>query len=206
MDEGDEDLRGNAGERHQAIEVNGIVSERLELKPLREILRNAISGLEVNGWLYLPENEKWNLDTPGIVIDESVLDEQELTQDGEPRVAVEQGLKSTLDTPTIEDIAAGSLRFNVPVTDELLFDGFMYYWVHDAFLPEPGAYDPNYVLPPLEERLLSMDRMFYDELGEERRDVQCEKHGCTRGALPLRIFCKIHHFEMMKEKPCPFSD
>lgn len=48
--------------------------------------------------------------------------------------------------------------------------------------------------------------MFYDSLGEERNDVLCEKEGGKRGALPLRIFCKIHHFEMMQKKPSPFSD
>lgn len=182
------------------------MTKRFELKPLREILRNALSGLVVDGWLYLPKDEKWHLDTPGVMINEGELDEEELTSDGEARVAVEQGLVPTLDTPTIEDIAIGSLRSNVPVTDELLFDGFMYYWMHDAYMPEPGAYDPTYVPPPLEERLLAVDRFFYDNLGEERNDVLCEKEGCKRGALPLRIFCKMHHFEMMHKRPCPFSD
>src|SRR5262249_43689347 len=107
---------------------------------------------------------------------------------------------------TIEAIAANAKDRGVPLTDELLFEAFMYYFDYDAFLPSPGAYDPTYVPPPREERILEAYRWFYNSLGEERHDVRCKKEGCSRGALPLRIFCKVHHFEMMNKTPCLFSD
>lgn len=83
--------------------VNNIARKRLELTPLRAILRSAISGLEVNGWLYLPKNESWHINTPGIIVDYREFDDEDFTPDGELRAALEQGLESTLDSPTIEE-------------------------------------------------------------------------------------------------------
>lgn len=178
----------------------------VQFKPLREILRAAINGLPVNGWLYLPKNPKsWNLETHGIVLDADQLDDWEEGAD-KPRIAIELDLIEGLDSATIDEIARGSFRFGVEVTDELLFEGFMYYYRHDAWLPEPGAYDPNKKVLPYEERLLEMERRIYDEYGEERQDQKCKNQLCSRGALPLRIFCRIHHYEMMQKKPCPFTN
>ena len=82
----------------------------------------------------------------------------------------------------------------------------MYYYDNDAFLPRIGAYDPTERKKSREEMQLESDRYYYDSLGDERHDVQCAKDDCSRGALPLRIFCKVHHFEMMKSRPCPFGE
>lgn len=50
------------------------------------------------------------------------------------------------------------------------------------------------------------DRAFYEALGEERADVRCREQGCARGAISLSVLCRVHHFEMVQKKPCPFAD
>jgi len=51
-----------------------------------------------------------------------------------------------------------------------------------------------------------MDREFYDRLGSERPDVPCREAGCARGAVRLSVFCKVHHFQQVQRRPCPFTD
>lgn len=50
------------------------------------------------------------------------------------------------------------------------------------------------------------DREFYDILGPERPEVPCRREGCTRGAIELSVLCRPHHFENIKDRPCPFDD
>lgn len=40
-----------------------------------------------------------------------------------------------------------------------------------------------------------LDRRFYESLGTERRDVACQRPGCTRGAVEMSALCAQHHFE-----------
>jgi hypothetical protein len=49
------------------------------------------------------------------------------------------------------------------------------------------------------------DLAFYDGLGLERSDQPCRKEGCLRGAVAQSVYCRVHHFEMVKGEPCPFS-
>jgi hypothetical protein len=49
------------------------------------------------------------------------------------------------------------------------------------------------------------DRAFFDVLGEERSEPRCARPGCSHGAILLSIFCRVHHFEMVKRKACPFG-
>jgi len=78
----------------------------------------------------------------------------------------------------------------------------IHYQRFDAFLPHIGAPDP----PSWEETQLRMDREFYDRLGSERPDVPCREAGCARGAVRLSVFCKVHHFQQVQRRPCPFTD
>jgi hypothetical protein len=63
--------------------------------------------------------------------------------------------------------------------------------------------------PARDERMrawqLEQDRRFYDQLGEERSDVPCHADGCTRGAVPLGVLCRLHHFESVWKRPSPFN-
>jgi hypothetical protein len=59
---------------------------------------------------------------------------------------------------------------------------------------------------PTGEGLRRRDRAFYDLLGAERTDVPCKRSGCRRGAITQSAMCRVHHFVMIKERPCPFDD
>jgi len=170
------------------------------METLREVLLRAIKGLE-EGWLYLPEEKKWTLETTCKIIDADELPDDEVDENEEPLIAKEKGLISTLDSGTIESIVSFAGNIDAEMSDALLLESFTYYYDYDAFLPEPG-FKP---LPPGEHQL-KMDRDFYDALGEERKELKCKNEDCNRGAINGSVFCKIHHFEMLNKKPCPFTD
>jgi hypothetical protein len=50
------------------------------------------------------------------------------------------------------------------------------------------------------------DRAFYEILGEERASPHCEAAGCARGAIEHSVYCRVHHFEMVRRKPCPYRE
>jgi hypothetical protein len=50
------------------------------------------------------------------------------------------------------------------------------------------------------------DRAFYDLLGPERPGDTCRKDGCTRGRISHSALCRMHHFESMRGRPCPFDE
>lgn len=159
-------------------------------------LRAAAAGRLEQGWLYLPTAEKPTLETLCLLIDAEPDDDSEA-------IAVEHGFPHEgLDTATIEDTAACARRFLNPPTDQILLESFVYYWRFDAWLPSPGAPDP----PPWEETKKRQDREFFEALGEERCDASCRSEGCTRGAIHQSVFCRVHHFEMIKKEPCPFVE
>jgi hypothetical protein len=167
---------------------------------LRDTLRKAGSGILSQGWLYLPRETDLKPDTDCLLVGD---EDYEADERGVPRVAIEQGFPfSSLDTATIEDVVQGASLLEAPASDELLVEAFRYYLLHDVYLPSPGAPDP----PPAEEFRLILDREFYDCLGEERADVACRELGCTRGAVPLSGLCRVHHFENIMCRPCPFND
>ena len=172
----------------------------LEMEPLIKILKRADGQLE-EGWLYLPENEVWNVDTLGQIIDVDMLTESEVDENDEPLIAQEKGLISTIDAGTIENIVSFAKNLDNEFSDDLLLESFLYYYNYDAFLPSPG-FKPH----PPEDHQRKIDRDFYDSLGVEREEVECKKEQCQRGAIKGSVFCKIHHFEMIQNKTCPFAD
>ena len=50
------------------------------------------------------------------------------------------------------------------------------------------------------------DRVFYDQLGPERAGARCRAPNCERGAVALSMLCRVHHFESIQGRACPFSD
>ncbi len=171
------------------------------MKPLRELLRAAGHRLP-EGWLYLPANRNWTLDTDGMVIDIDSLTDTEMFDEDTPLVAHSNGLISTLDAATIEDIHKAARTLQDPPSDDLLLEAFMYYHRFDAFLPSVGAPDP----PPAHVVIHNIDRRFYDSLGPEDGSRKCRKDGCQRGVVSLSVLCRVHHFESVRGKPCPFDD
>lgn len=55
------------------------------------------------------------------------------------------------------------------------------------------------------EAQMSQDRAFYAALGDERPTVPCRANACTRGSIRFSVFCRQHHFENVKGRPCPFG-
>ena len=163
---------------------------------MRLALRAAAAGKLEQGWLYLASSERPTLDTPCLLVDAGPDDDPEA-------IAVECGFpEECLDAATIEETTKCARRFRNRPTDELLLESFVYYWRFDAWLPSPGAPDPT----PWEETKRRLDREFFEALGEERHDTPCHSKGCARGAISQSIFCRVHHFEMIKKKPCPFLE
>ncbi|MBL4900895.1 MAG: hypothetical protein JKX76_14895 [Colwellia sp.] len=170
------------------------------METLIEILKRANKSLE-DGWLYLPENQKWDATTTGMIIDDDELSDSEVDENDEPIIAKEKGLVSTLDSGTIESIVASANSLESEITGELLLESFLYYCDYDAFLPCSG-FKPL----PHEEHEKKLDRDFYDLLGDELEEVRCKNEVCQRGAIKGSAFCKVHHFEMIQKKSCPFTD
>jgi hypothetical protein len=129
-------------------------------------------------------------------------DEGDLNERGLSNLAVDRGFSvEGLDSDTIEEIVDGVREFADPPDLELMFEAFMYYLRYDAFLPQRGAPPP----PSRDEIIRRLDRKFYDALGDESVDEPCREEGCTRGKIANGVFCRRHHFEMVRRKPCPFE-
>lgn len=78
-------------------------------------------------------------------------------------------------------------------------------WV-DGYGPPRGDDEAARLAKESADYTLKYDREFYDGLGPERQEKQCREAGCARGAIVNSIFCRPHHFESIRRKPCPFSD
>lgn len=170
------------------------------MEPLIKILRRAINDDLEEGWLYLPKDTKWRPDTAGIILNTNKMDEAELDQEDEPLVAKRKNLASTLDNQTIEDIVRSFIRLEDPPSDSGLLEAFTYYYKYDAFLPERG-----FVPLPPDEATAKLDKEFYESLGNESQKEKCKQKGCDRGKVSASLFCRVHHFEMIKKRPCPFT-
>ncbi|MBE9076191.1 immunity 53 family protein [Romeria aff. gracilis LEGE 07310] len=56
------------------------------------------------------------------------------------------------------------------------------------------------------EAELRHDREFWSALGDEVELAQCSYPGCDRRRIQHSVFCRSHHFEMMRSKPAPADD
>lgn len=81
----------------------------------------------------------------------------------------------------------------------------------DVIEREPWAPGAGYVRTPEQEAELAawhaaQERAFYDSLGPENPASRCRQQGCTRGAITHSVFCRVHHYEMMRGgAPSPFD-
>jgi len=161
---------------------------------LRQALQLALVGGLDEGWLYLPDGVAVELETPCILVS---------ADEGAAQVASAHGFpREGLDTDDLLGTSrcAAQLIKNPP--DELLLESFLYYWRFDAWLPAPGAPEPL----TGEEAMRKMRHDFYVLLGDERRDVNCRRPACKRGAIKGSSMCRPHHYEMVRNEPCPFVD
>lgn len=72
--------------------------------------------------------------------------------------------------------------------------------------PPRGAEEQARLVKESEEATKFVDRKFYDSLGPEQSGVCCQHSGCSRGSVRFSLFCRVHHFENVRRRPCPFTD
>jgi hypothetical protein len=168
-------------------------------QPLGKIMQDALGKELEGGWIYHSTSFPFSASTLCLIISDDDVDYDE---DDLPVPAREMGFTTAgLDTSTIEGTAQWCKQFADPPSVDLLVESYNYYWRWDAFLPKPGAPDP----PSADETQRQLDLEFFNCLGEERADVPCREPGCARGAVRLSAFCRTHHFENTKKRPCPFE-
>jgi hypothetical protein len=161
-------------------------------------LRSLLTTDLPDGWLYLPQGELAET-TVCLFIPSEDVDEDE---DATGAKATELGFPiEGLDNQSMQDVARCAVRLDPHASDALLVRAFAYYHRFDAFLPSIDAPDP----PAPEQALLKMDRDFYDSIGAESSEMRCRREGCHRGTVNLSVFCRKHHFENVKLRPCPFE-
>lgn len=61
-------------------------------------------------------------------------------------------------------------------------------------------------LKEAEDAMMRYHREWYGKLGAENSAKRCATLGCQRGSLQRSVMCRVHHFEMIRKIPCPFSD
>ena len=166
---------------------------------LREIFQEAKRKNLPKSWLYLPIDVPWSADTEGVFLD---WENEEKDADEIPLTAKQGNLRESLDYATIEDIVDWADRLTGLENESARLEVFLYYFKFDAFPDRLGAPDP----PSPEETMRRLDRKFYDLLGDERPGTKCRDAECVRGTVKFSVFCRTHHFEQIKKRPCPFND
>jgi hypothetical protein len=129
------------------------------------------------------------------------IDEENDFEEIVPAGFQERGLFSTIDCQTVEDCIKWAERLKGGYDASACCEVIRYYIRFDAWPERLGAPDP----PPVEETVARLDREFYDSLGAERAGTECRHEGCARGTVQFSVLCRIHHFENIKKKSCPFS-
>jgi hypothetical protein len=128
-------------------------------------------------------------------------------EDGEREIREleEAGWRSTIDDQTVVQVvrSADALADFEDASEELLVRALNYYLCMDAFMPSLDARELTH--DEIVAAHLQYLRKMYDSYGAERATVRCRHEGCTRGAVPLSVFCRVHHFEQLFGKPSPFT-
>lgn len=172
------------------------MSEAIIRKSLPDMLKAAADKSLPHGWVYLPDGEVTIATTCILISDEAYAEADELEQIGHRLGFPREGLH----TQTIEDLCDVAARLTDVPDESVYVEAFRYYWKFDAYLPALNAPDP----PSLDVVLQELDREFYNSLGEERTGTNCRREGCERGAVDMSAFCRKHHFEMVRKRPCPY--
>jgi len=163
------------------------------ISTLRQVLRESANGSLEDAWVYLRDSGEVALDSTCLVLQETEESLENAASLGYPQEG--------LDTTSIEDCVAWAKTQEATPSDELLFYAFRYYWRFDAMPAFAWAPDP----PPPHEVNHFLALAFYRGLGAERVDVQCKHQGCPNGAIQHSVLCRAHHYEMIRNEPCPFT-
>lgn len=165
---------------------------------LGDVFSNIRADEHGYGWVYFREPGNPTLETECLL----VLDENLDADGGIPTEARDAGfLVEGLDTDNIRDCLLWAEQLEPQRNSAADLESFIYYWRFDAFLPNLGAAEP----PPPEVALLEFDREFYESLGPESTENRCRRENCHRGAVKYSVLCRVHHFESIRKKICPFN-
>jgi len=165
---------------------------------LREIFQHS-AEFSKSDWLCLPNEENLSLETEAAMA--KIEFDEENDEEVLPAALLAKKFASTIDAQTLEDVVNWADRLAGKRDEKVRLESLRYYLRFDAFLPKIGASDP----PSSDVIMLKLDKEFYDILGEEDADKKCRNENCVRGVVKFSVFCRVHHFEMIKKKPCPFT-
>jgi len=122
-----------------------------------------------------------------------------------PAEIEERGPYSKIDSVSLEATIQFADRLSGGFDNEAACDVIRYYLRFESWPDRIGAPDPLSEEEELAQELAQEDREFYDSLGQERSGTQCRREGCSRGAVAFSAFCRIHQFENVQKRACPFA-
>ena len=94
------------------------------------VLKN-IEDFKWSDALFLPEDDAWEKDTEGMVLDP---DDVENDADDVPREAKEKHLMYALGIQTIQSIVRNLEQQNHDISENDLVEAFLYYYNNDAYI------------------------------------------------------------------------
>jgi hypothetical protein len=105
------------------------------MKTLQEVLSN-INSYSIKYWLYLPDDEKWTLQSRAAVLEsEEVPPEREDDPDaGIPAYAKQHNLMEVLPISVIQSIVNYAINQKKEVDLDEIFESLIYYYDNDAYL------------------------------------------------------------------------
>jgi hypothetical protein len=128
------------GEGERTIAKEGQMTAQLgRIQPLRELLLEIgevdIEREEVAGWLFLPQDERWTLDAPAVLLELNAVppgtkNEKEVET---PELAKSHHLKRVLLGADIQGIIDNARQQKPDVDLDEIFSAILYYWEFDAY-------------------------------------------------------------------------
>jgi hypothetical protein len=112
-----------------------------KIQPLRDLLVELGELVEpdgyhvkehVGGWLFLPQQEPWTLESPAVLLKLDEYEEDDETF-ANPELAKKEGLKLVLFGGDVQQIICNARQQKRNVSLDEIFTAFLYYVDHDAF-------------------------------------------------------------------------
>ena len=100
------------------------------MNKLSYILKN-IDDFKWSDALFLPEDDAWEKDTEGMVLDPDDVEDDE---DDVPRDAKENNLMYALGIQTIQSIVSNLKQQKPDISENDLLEAFLYYYNNDAYI------------------------------------------------------------------------
>ena len=108
-----------------------------QMETLKDILEKAKNGkLGDKGFLYLPRNEEWSMDSICIVADEHSLSADEKSEFDYPLSISEHSLIITFAIWFIPELLQRAAELESPLSDSKLLEAIKYYYENDDFMPK----------------------------------------------------------------------